>query len=178
MSTPKEKEGELTMRLLRPVIYSSAFLMALCYCARGQENMQALEVTLCELYQHPEKYAGKMVKFRATVAGWKELEVETFTRAPCPSYFQVTVVFPEKLKPAPDFDLVRDDSFKGFEDALYNKAPMRIDVTFEGRFDTVLVAQGEKRVRVGKGYGKKGDYDARIVLYRISDIWALRLPPK
>ena len=166
------------MRLLRSVMCASAVLMAICYCAWGQENMRTLEVTLCELYQHPEKHAGKMVKFRATVAGWKELEVETFTRVPCPSYFMVTVVIPEKVKPAPGFDLVRDDSFKKFQDAFYYQGPIHIDATFEGRFDTVLVAQGEKRVRVGKGYGKKGDYDARIVLYKVSDVWAMRLPRK
>jgi hypothetical protein len=169
-------------------MYASAVLLALCYCAWGQENMRALEVTLCELYQHPEKYGGKMVKVRASFAGWKEqdLWIEDFTRErltsltseSCQSWINVTVVFPEKVKPAPDFDLVRDDSFKEFQDALYHKSPMHIDATFEGRFDTVLAVQGGKRVRVGKGYGKKGNYDARIVLYSVSEVWTLILPRK
>jgi hypothetical protein len=160
-------------------MYASAVLMALCYCAWGQENMQAFEVTLCELYQHPEKYAGKMVKFRATVAGRTEdLWVDGFTREPCPSHIRVTVVFPGKVKPAPDFGLVHNDSIKEFQDALYYKGPIHIDATFEGRFDTVLTVQGEKRVRVGKGYGKKSAYDARIVLYRVSNVWADPLPRK
>lgn len=144
------------MKLLRPAILHSAVLLALCLSTWGQENMRALEVSLCELYQHPEKYAGKMVKVRATVAGRKELWVDSFTREPCPSWISVTVVFPGQVKPAPDFDLVRDTPFKEFQDALHRKGPMNINATLEGRFDTVLEPQGEKRVRVGKGYGKKG----------------------
>jgi len=166
------------MKPLRSATYASALLFALCYSTWGQENMRALEVSLCELYQHPEKYAGKMVKVRATVAGRKELWVDSFTREPCPSWISVTGVFPGQVKPAPDFELVRDASFKEFQDALYRKGPMHIDATLEGRFDTVLEPQGEKHVRVGKGFGKKGSYDARIVLYRVSDVWAKPLPRK
>jgi len=82
------------------------------------------------------------------------------------------------VKPTPNFDLIQDQSFKEFEDAFYHSRPIHIEATFEGRFDSVVTVQDGKRARAGKGYGKKHDYDGRIVLQRVSEVTAKPLPRK
>jgi hypothetical protein len=51
---------------------------------------------------------------------------------------------------------------------------------YEGRFDAAFAWRDHKRVKVDqdaeKGYGKKHEYDARIVLHQVSDVWAKPLP--
>jgi len=95
---------------------------------------------------------------------------------------RLIVVFPDQVKPAPGFDLVKDKSFKEFEDALYHPRPIDIGATFEGRFDAAFYWKNHKRIAVGqaqvKGYGKKHDYDGQIVLHQVSDIVAKPLPRK
>jgi hypothetical protein len=118
-----------------------------------------------------------MVKVRGSIAG-NDMWIDIFAEKPCTSWMRVVLVFPKQLRPPPDFDLVRDDSFKEFEDAMYRPRPIRIEATFEGRFDSVVTVQDGKRTRVGKGYGKKHDYDGRIVLRQVSDVVAKLLPSK
>jgi len=66
------------------------------------------------------------------------------------------------------------------EDALHHRGPIHIDATYEGRFDAAFAWRDHKRVRVGpdgeNGYGKKHEYDARIVLRQVSDVWAKPVP--
>jgi hypothetical protein len=92
----------------------------------------------------------------------------------------VIVVLPDQVKPAPDFQLVRDESYKKLQQALHDSVPIRIDATYEGRFDGAFVWRDRQRIRVGqdevKGYGKKHEYDARIVLRQVSDVWAMPIP--
>lgn len=81
-------------------------------------------------------------------------------------------------KPKPNFDLERDSSFQKYEDA--RQKGMRIEATLEGRFDPVFSWKDRKRVRVGEGegYGKKHSADARLVLYKMSDVDTRYLPRK
>jgi len=90
----------------------------------------------------------------------------------------IVVVFPQQVKPAPDFGLVKDDSFGKFEDAMYHSRPIHLEATFEGRFDSVVILQDGKRIKAGTGYGKKHAHDGRIVLHRVSDVMARPLPRK
>ena len=120
------------MRAIRRWTYASVFILSCC-TADGQANIQPVEATLCDLYQHPDQYAGKIVKVRGTIAG-NDMWIDTFTQKPCPSWMSIVVIFPKHVKPAPDFDLVRDDSLKEFEDAMYRPRPIHIEATFEGRF--------------------------------------------
>jgi hypothetical protein len=90
----------------------------------------------------------------------------------------IVVIFPGQIKPPPNFDLVKDDAFSKLEDATYHSRPIRIEATFEGRFESVVSVRNGKRVTVGKGYGNKHQYDGRIVLHRVSDIVALPLGRK
>ncbi len=62
---------------------------------------------------------------------------------------------------------------------------MKVQATFEGRFDAVYTRRNQKRVWVAdggdksKGFGKKGQYGGRIVLHRVSEILArpLKMSP-
>jgi len=86
--------------------------------------------------------------------------------------------FPGNVKPNPQFDLIRDESFQKYAEAL--DKPMRIEATIEGRFDPVFIWRNHKRERVaeGKGYGKKHYEDARIVLQKMSDVVTKYMPRK
>jgi hypothetical protein len=152
-----------------------ASLFILCACSWGQNNPWPVEAPLCDLYEHPEQYIGKMVKIRASVAG-NDMWIDAFTEKTCSSWMRVIVVFPNQIEPRPDFDLVQDNSFKQFEDAMYHSRPIHIDATFEGRFDAAFLWRDHKRIKIGqrteKGYGKKHDYDGRIVLHQVSDVSA------
>lgn len=165
------------MSTITRVTYGCVLLLAGCAFCWGQDAAKPVEATLCDLYQHPEQYAGKMVKVRGSIAG-NDMWIDVFAEKSCTSWMRVVVVFPKQVKPPPDFDLVRDDSFKEFEDAMYHPRPIHIEATFEGRFDSVVTVQDGKRTRVGKGYGKKHDYDGRIVLQKVSDVVAKPLPRK
>ena len=150
----------------------SLLLLALCAAiGQGHADDQGapIKVTLCELAEHPEQYAGKMVAVHASEMG-KDFWIEDFTNKPCSAYTPVIVVYPDQVKPTAGFNLVRDNAFnKFFEDI---RKGMRVEATYEGRFDVAYVWRDHKRIEVGsdKGYGKKNRYGARVVLRRISDV--------
>jgi len=174
------------MKMITPakVMHSWVLLLMGCSFCWGQNTGQPVEVTLCDLYQHPEQYAGKMIKVRGGAVG--DLRIDAILHdspaESCASYMRLIVVFPEQTKPSPGFQLVRDQSYKQLETALHSQRPVHIDATYEGRFDPAFVWRDHKRVRVGssdvKGYGEKHEYDAQIVLHRVSNIWTMQLPAK
>jgi len=102
----------------------------------------------------------------------KDFWIEDFTNRSCSSWTQVIVVYPDQIKPAPGFDLVRDDAFNKFLEEVRNGK--NVEATYEGRFDVAYVWRDHKRISVGtdKGYGKKQEYGARIVLRSISEVVA------
>jgi hypothetical protein len=163
-------------------VFQIAFVFLVAGVTLGsQHDTNVVKTTLCDLYQHPEQYSGRMVEVRATVAG-NDMWIDTFTTVPCPAYLRVIVVFPDRVRPMPGFKLVRDKSFKEFEEAFYAPRPNHIDATFEGRFDAAFVWRDHKRVKIGsdteQGYGKKHRYDAQIVLHQVSDVTFIGLPRK
>ena len=131
--------------------------------------LSPIKVTLCDLAEHPERYAGRMVVVRASEIG-PEFGIEDFTNKACSSYTPVVVVFPDQVEPTPGFGLVRDEAFnKFFEEVRKGK---HVEATYEGRFDVAYVWRDHKLIYVGsgKGYGKNYKYGARIVLHRLSDV--------
>ena len=151
-----------------------AHLFLLClfpiwgYTQPGKQESPA-KATLCELYKHPEQYAGKVVSVRASVAG-NDLWIDSFEQKACASWTNVVVVFPDHVKPQPGFGLVRDDSLKQLLEGM--RTGKGVEATFEGRFDAAFVWRDHKKIPVGteQGYGKKHRYGGRIVLQRVSDV--------
>jgi hypothetical protein len=170
------------MRAVTQTLFFGVVLLACCAVCWGQGSASSVAATLCDLYQHPEQYAGKMVKVRGGSVG--ELHIEDALHdsqaVPCPAYMRIIVVFPDQLKDAPDFQLVRDESYRKLLDALHHPSPVHIDATYEGRFDPVFVWRDHKRFSVGqgnkKGYGEKHQYDGRIVLHQVSEVWVNPIP--
>jgi hypothetical protein len=171
------------MRVFRAV-FGGLCLAALGACG-WNDVPTAVEATLCDLYTHPEKYAGKMVRVRAGSFG-QELSLEDILHdsktEPCPAYMRINVVLPDHVKPEPGFQLVRNEPYKKLEEGRAYSGPIHIDATYEGRFDAVFVWRDHKRISVGpsqaKGYGKKHRYDGRIVLREVSAVWAEPVPRK
>ena len=163
---------------------SSTCFLLLCSCALcyGQATITSAEITLCDLYQRPELYAGKIIKVRGGSVSSLAIDnvLHDSQQVPCSAHMRIVVVLPDNMKPTPDFQLIRDDSYRKLEEALRGRGPMRIDATYEGRFDAAFTWRDGKRVRVGqydgKGFGNKQQYDGRIVLQRVSDVWSYPLP--
>jgi hypothetical protein len=145
-----------------------------------QKHVDAVNVTFCDLYSEPQKFAGKMIMVRAILYGYRDpiLESTGTKDESCMSYMTIGLVLPQDLKPSPDFIALKDESFQTFEHAWQHG--MRIMATFEGRFDPVFVWRDHKRVRVGQGqgFGRKHLEDGRIILRRVSDISAFPVPNK
>jgi hypothetical protein len=168
------------MRAIMRVVVSCILFptgWAVCW---GQNSVNPVQVSLCDLYEHPEQYAGKMVKVRGSGGLRVEDALHDSHTEPCAAYMRIIVVFPDHVKPAPGFQLVQDDSYKQLSKALRSPGPIHIDATYEGRFDPLFVWRDHKRIRVSqndeKGYGKKHEYDGRIVLHQVFDVWAKPLP--
>jgi hypothetical protein len=172
------------MKTIMRMTCACVLLLESCGFGLGEDTAKPLAATLCDLYQHPEEYAGKMIRVRGGSVG--DLRIDNILHdskaETCPAYMHLVVVFPDQIKPAPAFQLVRDESYKSLEEALHARGPIHIDATYEGRFDAAFVWRDHKRVRVSQGdvngYGKKNEYDGRIVLHQVSDVWTMLLPRK
>jgi len=169
--------------IMRATCTYAVLLFWLAFCG-AQEALTPVETTLCELYQNPEQYAGKMIRVRG--GSVSDLRIENTRHdspaVKCSAYMRLVVVFPDQVKPEPPFQLIRDESYKKLDEALHSPGPIHIDATYEGRFDPAFVWRNGKRIRVSqnqvKGYGNKHQYDGRIVLRQVSDVWTKRLPQR
>jgi len=139
----------------------------------------SVRVTLCDMFKDPQQYAGKLVEFRAAVIGTKlqDMWLEEAQSLPggCDAYMRIVAAFPAEVTPNPPFVFQRDATFDEFRSAI---PTMRVYATFTGRFDPVFVWRDQKRIRIaeGNGYGKKHNYDGRVVLLRITDVLARHIP--
>ena len=136
---------------------------------RPDQQSTPVHATLCELAEHPEQYAGKMIAVHANEMG-KDFWIEDFSNKTCSAWTQVMVVYPEQVKPSPGFDLIRDDVFDRFFAEM--RKGQNVEATYEGRYDVAYVWRDHKRIDVTsqKGYGKNHRYGARIVLHRVYDV--------
>lgn len=164
----------LTCRPLVSLVFI-AVLFILSGDAQAGESPPPMEMTLCDLATEPEKYAGTLVKFSATVTGRREFALNDFAeRPPCPIHIMVLLVFPNDVKPAPEFDLEKDDSFRKLQAALLDS--VSINATFEGRFDSAFALIDGNRIRIEKGYGKDRLAGGRLVLRKVSDVKIHHIP--
>lgn len=158
--------------------------LALLTCkpeAHAQASDEALvaRTSLCELASSPGAFNGKMVRVRASAMGVaiKDLWIDDFEQKPaCSAWMGVVVVLPEQARPQPRFEVVHDASFQEFSDKIRS---MNVQATFEGRFEAVFTWKDHKRIWIAqrqRGFGKKGRYGGRIVLYRVSNVVAHYVP--
>ena len=102
------------MRAIMRATSCCLLLLTGCGVCWSQDASNPVEATLCDLYQHPERYAGKMIKVRGGSVG--ELRIEDTLHdshaETCPAYMRIIVVFPDQVRPAPGFQLVQDESYK------------------------------------------------------------------
>src|SRR5262249_38598950 len=61
--------GATKMKLILSWACASILALSCCAWGRAQASSQPVDITLCELYQHPDQYAGKMIRVRGTIAG-------------------------------------------------------------------------------------------------------------
>ncbi len=170
------------MKIIRGAHFGLLIIACWVSCS-GQEGA-TLGVKLCDLYQRPEQYAGKMIAVRGGSVSSLNIEDLLHDSQPeqCPTYMRIIVVFPDQVNPTPAFTLVQDGACEKLRKALSYPGPIHIDATYEGRFDAAFAWRDHKRIKLSqdseKGYGKKHNYDGRIVLRRVSDVWAYPLPRK
>jgi hypothetical protein len=100
---------------------SILLLMAHAVLSHGQIDQRSipLKVSMCDLYEHPDQYAGKTIEVRASVSG-TDLSLEDFSnQKPCSSYMRIDLEFPQDKNTGPNVGLVRDEAFNSFFDKLH-----------------------------------------------------------
>jgi len=101
-----------------------------------------------------------MVQVRATVVGRKKLTIFDFATAGCVG--QLPVVFPDAIRPMPDFNLEKDETFQKLQKALRERT--EIEATFEGRFDYPVQDRMTRRNASGMRM------PMRLVLRKVSNL--------
>jgi hypothetical protein len=160
------------MKMVFSLCGSLLLVLASAGSAQVDRQTAPIKTTLCDLAEHADRYAGKLVAVHATAMGRDFLIDDHSYDQPCSAWTWVIVVYPYQIKPAPGFDLERDDALHGFFEELHKG--MNVEATYEGRFDVAYIVRDHQKIFVGseKGYGRRHRYGGRIVLRRISDVVA------
>ncbi|HKO58855.1 MAG TPA: hypothetical protein VJ276_23510 [Thermoanaerobaculia bacterium] len=147
-------------------------IVSLALLISGGVDLRAstVTVTLCDLYEHPEKYAGTTVIVRANAT--RSMAIEDFgTERRCSAYMRLKVELPRRAEVAAGVVLKRDEALAEFFEKL--RKGMNVVATFEGRFDPVFVWRDRKRMKI-KAESDVGatecQTDGRIILQRVSDV--------
>jgi len=141
-------------------------------------DAEVVKTTMCSLWESPGEYAGKMVEVRANVIA-TDMSYLWIDFQGCPlevGYMHLLAALPERVQPRPDFELEENSSAVELREALGRH--VAIIATFEGRFEPVFVWRNQQRIRVGEGegFGRRQDYDGRIIVRRISEVETLPIP--
>ena len=143
--------------------------------ANDAHKPQSLKVRMCDLYTEPQRYAGRLVEFRAIAMNTRldDLWIEDFEGPTCNFYMGIVAIFPEQVIPKPPFSFISNEAFPQFVSSIRT---MWVEAKFVGRFDPGFVWREKKRIKIADvaGLGDK-KYDGRIVLQSISEIVARRL---
>lgn len=170
------------MKVIGRARFISIFLFLGSAVAQPPDATNPIPVTVCQLFEHPEHYIGKMIKVRGASVGariWLSNAISD--GSVCSAWLDVVVLFPAQVSLTSDLDVVRDESLKKLEGAI-NSRGMHIEATYEGRFEFLYEIRGGKRVNLTTGkqerkrVGRMSFYDARIVLHKVSDVVAFPLP--
>lgn len=136
---------------------------AIPFSQGAQERSAPLSVNMCDLVKAPENYAGKMISVHGQVGwGWRrdDKPITEFGIRESSCMAELTVMLPDAVKPKPAFDAAKDEHFETLEQGLHKGTA--IEGTFEGVFE-----------QSKKGYGRKHKTKTRLVLERVSNIFAV-----
>jgi hypothetical protein len=162
----KRKGSARQMKMLLRVFACLLFMAASTLFAGRFADTSPASVSLCSLVKNPTIYAGKIVAVNGEIGwGWvggnkpaSEFGITPpFASTECIS--ELTVVLPDAVQPKP-FDVERDEHLERLEEGLHKG--MRIEGTFEGRFE-----------QTEKSYGRRHKLKMRLVLKRVSNIFAM-----
>lgn len=152
-----------------------------------------LHAEICELLQHPEIFAGKMIAVQANVAyDFEDFEI---TIPSCNNWIidgiwleygrgprkQPTTWCCGDLASRDELELVLNSAFRNFDRRVRarRKGTPRYSVsaTFQGRFDAVATTtcpDGIHRCPQASGYGHFGVFASRLVIQSVSNVSFVR----
>jgi hypothetical protein len=148
--------------------------------SQNNQSSDALKLSLCDLYENPAAYMGKMVTVHATVVH-SDFSLEDGSRTSCSRWTNMQLVFPYQAKPKPDFTLTQDESLVALQDAV--RKGQKVDAIFHGRFDAAFIWHNERQVFLPggfarKGFGRKHQYGAEIVLQSVFNVVGNNVPKR
>lgn len=125
----------------------------------------AKKVNFCELYQHPESYAGKLVQVHGIIYGIKHMRIEdaSYPGTRCGSYMMIAFLIP-KGRSGPHAP-VRDAAFDSLEAGI--KSGKRVIADIQGFFEFLPKHTGPRTAPA-----------AQLVLFKASNVVVLPVPRK
>lgn len=154
------------MNLLKAILLGLACANAVSMVsASNPPESEAMKVGFCELYQHPESYAGKLVEVHGIIYGIKHMRIEdaSYPGTRCESYVMIAFVVPkgQSGRHTP----VRDAAFDSLEAGIADGKRVIADV--QGVFE------------LQPKHGAPGKMPAaQLVLFKVSNVVTLRVPRK
>ena len=148
-------------------VWLIALVVTLAGAQEKTNQQRPARITMCDLYRNPEQYSGTIIAVRSSVSG-NDLWIDDYAQSPCPSWTKVVLVLAKN-----NTELIKDSTYNLFFDDL--RKGMSVEATFVGRLDVAFVWRDHKRIFLGtqkKGFGKKGDAGAQLVLQQISEVTA------
>ena len=138
--------------------------------ALDAQDLRFERKNVCELLKSARRFSGSLVSIRAELIAVRELLLVDPDDQECGRFASD---YPDSplVSPAPEFDLIQDQSFDEFERAFPvlrlspSRTRGRIIATFEGRFDWTPRGSGHSRLR-----------KTRLVLHRVSDVTVIPAP--
>jgi len=157
------------VRMNRIAIVALLFFAACFGASSTTGELSPVAVTMCDLYDQPEQYAGKLVEFRAVaMGGVEDLWLEDGSRKKCGEYFRLIAVLPDSVTPNPMFSLVTDQAWQTFASSLPS---MRVEANITGIFNPYFVWRDGKRIQIA-------DFSAHLIPKKAQVVRCATCTPK
>lgn len=130
-------------------------------------------VTLCELYQHPEQYQGKVVQVYASISG-PELALDDLAASTaCPAQMKLKLEIPSEHA----IDQMNVETRADIKVLRRGYHANQIAV-IAGRFNAAFVRRDGVRTAIAggdpQGYGRGRDFDGVLVLQSLTEFTVLQ----
>jgi len=160
------------LSLCSPLFAGVVLSILNCGLAQTLPPPAAGSVDLCDLYQHPETYQGKIIQVYARISG-PELELDDFpAKEACPARMRLKLEFPsEQVIDRMDIETRADVNVLRHR---YHKNQVAL---IAGRFHAAYVHKGDQKLPVAgspsQGYGLHHDFDGVILLQSLTEFTVL-----